>query len=425
MKPRLAASGLLRESFGRRPYKVQLVEREPGGIVSLAWGRPRSFEALGYAVRRPDRRRGWAWDDRALSLARAAAEDRHALWRMGQLRADVVAPVDLTLGAAWALFLDEDRGGLPASASARRNYRLSSREWTSHLGAGIAWNKITPADVEGVIRRVGKDTPAKAEMMAKNLRGLYLWLRRKRRMKELEDPLGEDFDWSALRAGLETRQERYTSAEVAKLLEVRDEIDPRFALMLVMAWETGARSAALRTWRRSMLDAPMTPPPTPEQAPHGWTVLPALKGQGEPVAFLTVFARAEIDKALLGYLAELEGEYQRSGRDYPMLPGARLGDKTRAVVGLSQSGAYRVIAESAVKDWLRDAEKRAGVRHVAHRGWHGVRRLWTDRVESVAGLDVAAVAGGWVDRTMVERIYRSKSQHDKLARARRALEGEP
>jgi hypothetical protein len=26
---------------------------------------------------------------------------------------------------------------------------------------------------------------------------------------------------------------------------------------------------------------------------------------------------------------------------------------------------------------------------------------------------------------MVERIYRSKSQHDKLARARRALEGEP
>lgn len=423
-KPRVLGSGRLSESYGDRGFTVRLWEREPGGVVMLQWGKPAEYESLGYAVRSRDRKGRWDWDMETLARARDAAKDRSASLRIGTSRKEAT-PEALTVEEAFSLFLDEDTGGTrDLSQSAVRNYRIAEREWVAFLGPDRPWNRILPADVEALAFRVAAKHPSKAQMMVKNLRSVRNWLATKRRMRGLENPT-EFFPWEDLSKLIKPKQERYTEAEMEKLLAVRDDIDPRFALMLVIAAEAGPRSKAIRLWMRSHLDAPIRPEPTPEQAPNGWTYLPALKGQEPPLIFLTAFARREIDKALTGYLRELEARWQDEGIDYPMIPGARIADATDKVVRLDQPGADRPIGDNNPKSWLRDAERVAKVKHVTRRGWHGLRRLWTDRVEDTAGLDVAAVAGAWADRTMVERIYRSKSQFGKLSRAREALDKGP
>jgi hypothetical protein len=420
-KPRTTGTaGRLSESYGERGNTVRLWEREPGSAVMLQWGKPPSYESLGYAVRERDGRGRWAWDADRLERAREEAKDKAAKLRLGQVRSSVQATA-LTVREAFDLFTDDHAGGMPGSSAARRNHRNTARVFSGALG-GRPWNTVPPAEWEAVIWRAkGAGKHGKAEMLAKNLRTVHRWLVKKRRMRDLLDPLDE-FDWKALRRGVKPRRERYTEQEMARLLDVRDGVDPRFALALVIAAEAGPRSKAIRLWVRSQLDMPMQPAPTADEAPNGWTYLPPLKGQDEPLIFLTAFARREIEKALTGYLRHLEARYQGEGIDYPMLPGARIADAKPQVVRLDQSGALRPVGESPLKDWLVKAERLAGVKHVEHRGWHGLRRLWTDRVEDVAGLDVAAVAGQWADRSMVERIYRRKAQHGKLAKAREALD---
>jgi hypothetical protein len=421
MKPSTTSqTGRWSESFGDHGFTVRAWEREPGGIVLLSWGKPPQHRTLGFRVRSVERQKRWGWDADALERAREAAKDQSAALRLGQVRRDA-QPLALTVRDGFALFTGDEDGGMPESDSARRNYRIAEAEFSARFGDRV-WNTVTPAEWESVVwkaKAAGKH--GKAEMLAKNLRGVHRWLHKKRRMRELLDPL-EDFDWKALKKGVKPSRERFSEAEMAKLLKVRDAVDPRFALALVIAAEAGPRSKAIRLWMRSQLDAPLQPEPPEGLAPHGWTFLPALKGQEEPLIFLTAFARAEIERAFAGYLRHLEARWQSDGVDYPMLPGARIADATEKVVGLDQGGALRPIRASAVKDWLTDAEKLAGVAHVHRRGWHGLRRLWTDRVEETAGMDVAAVAGQWADRSMVERIYRRKSQYGKLARAREALE---
>lgn len=421
--PRVTEAGRLSESYGDTGFAVRLWERGAGENVMLQWGRPAAYASLGFAVRSPGKRGRWEWDAAALTRAREAARRKSAELRLGLAR-EAVRPQEITVRQAFALFTAPDDGGMPDSASGKRNYRIAEREFSARFGER-PWNVVTPAEWEAIIWRAkGEGKHGKAGMLAKNLRGVHRWLAKKRRMKELLDPL-EDFDWKSLGQGISPRQERYSEEEMRRLLAVRDDIDPRFALMLVMAAEAGPRSKAIRFWHRSQLDAPILPAPPKEMAPHGWTYLPALKGQEAPLIFLTEFARREIDKALTGYLRHLEARYQEAGVDYPMIPGARIADAKPREVQVDQSGADRFIASQPVKAWLAEAERRAKVPHVTHRLWHGLRRLWTDRVEDIAGLDVAAVAGSWADRTMVERIYRNKAQFGKLDRARLAMEPEP
>lgn len=418
--PRLTSTGRLSESYGDAGCTVRLWERYPGENVMLQWGKPAAYDSLGYPVRVRNKKGKWEWNFEALERGRSAAKDKSARIRLGVIR-ESVQPEATTVRQAFALFTDEEDGGLPESASGRRNYRIAAREFNAKFG-DLVWNTVTPAEWESVIWRAkGEGLHGKAAMLAKNLRAVHRWLVKKRRMKALLDPL-EDFEWKALTKGVTPKQERYSEAEMRKILEVRDLVDPRFALMLVMAAEAGPRGKAIRLWRRSQLDAPVLPAPPSDMAPHGWTYLPPLKGQDAPLVFLTAFARREIEKALTGYLRHLEARYQESRVDYPMLPGARIGDAKVKEIHISQVGAYRPAGTSAAKKWMARAESLAGVKHVDWRLWHGMRRLWTDRVEDAAGLDVAAVAGSWADRTMVERIYRNKLQFSKLGRAREVLE---
>jgi hypothetical protein len=414
------------EGVGERPNTVRVrEERAPGDAVYLRWTNPdgtAGYQSLGYGVR--DARGRFDPDVRRRALE--AGRDKSAELRIARLREQTVAPARLTVGQAWDRYTDAERGGLPESYSARRMYRAAAVAWTNYIGAARPWNSITPAEVEALAFKLkAEGTPAKAESFVRVLRACHYWLKRKAGFRGLENPT-ETFDWRRLRAGTKPRRPRYSEAEIRALLAVRDQVDPRFALFLALVVHSGARGTAVRTAWRSAVDQPLEVAPAPEQAPAGWIVMPALKGQAPVPVFLTRFARRELDKAFAGSLRELEDRYQERGVDYPLFPASRKLSFGQPVAPALDPWSYRTIGPSTPKQWLADAERAAGVEHVEHRAWHGLRRAWSDRIYAAAGLDVVTSAGGWADRTIPERVYLDTLKHRDRDAARRALEpGEP
>lgn len=436
-KPRLTRSGLLAESYGRRPYTVTLrEEKEPGANVVLdytdAAGR-RLKPSLGYAVRMKAGRSRWSWDWEALERARGAAEDRSAELRLGQLRKET-EPLRLTVGQAFALYHDEDRGGLPPSMTAIYRHRFARREWERWLGKDTPWNSVQPADVKALLQRF-KDrgmAPSARELL-KNLRACYNWLRKMRGMRHLSDPT-EPIEMKWVMAGHVPRRPRYTPDQAAAIVRVRDEVDPRFALMVALMDDSGARREALRLTMRSDIDAPLDLPPGELDAPYGWILLPALKGQDRPLVFLTAFQRRELTRALTGYLGELERIYQEEGTDFPLFPAARVRGTATGVIHPApvkdeegrwrpgQHRAYQPISRARSREWLIEAEKRAGVEHVDGRGWHGLRRAVSDYLEEATDLATLTTAMGWSSQSVPEQIYLEKKRMSKRSRAREAME---
>lgn len=430
-KPRVSKQGLLAESFGRRPNTVALREEAtPGSNVVLDFSRggKRRKESLGYPVR--SGKRGWDWE--ALQRARDAAEDRVAELRLGQLRKDV-ADEQVTVGSAMALYHDPERGGVRGAASTIHRHKFARRKWEEWLGADTPWNAVMPADVEGLIRKyLDKEMAPTARELLKNLRACYNWLRRKRGLKHLVDPT-ESLSMAEVMEGHEPNRPRYTPEEARRLVAVRDEVDPRFSLLLALMDDSGARREALRRMTRACVNPPLTFDPG-ERAPHGWVVLPNLKGQQPGPTFLTAFQRREIDRALTGYLSELERIYQETGRDYPLFPAARVRDTADGVVRPfarqdeqmrwrpAQSKAYEPVSPARTREWLIEAEQKAGVEHVPGRGWHGIRRAVADYLEEATDLATLTTALGWSSQSVPESIYLEKGKLEKRGRAREAME---
>jgi hypothetical protein len=430
-RPRLTPQGLLSESFGRRPNTVALrEEKEPGSNVLLDYSRAgdRRKESLGYPVRTG--KRGWDWD--ALQRARDTAEDRAAELRLGQLRAETKEDL-VTVGTAFALYHEPERGGVRGAATTIHRHKFTRREWERWLGVDTPWNAITPADVEGLIRKYkDRDMAPTARELLKNLRACYNWLRKKRGLRHLNDPT-ESLSIAEVMEGHTPNRPRYTPEEARKIVAVRDAVDPRFALLVALMDDSGARREALRRMMRSNVDTPLTFDPG-DRAPHGWIVLPALKGQVPGPTFLTAFQRREIDRALTGYLSELERIYQETKLDYPLFPAAKVRSTANEVVHPhawkddggtwrpGQTKAYEPISRGSTRDWLIEAEQKAGVQHVEGRGWHGIRRAVSDYLEEATDLATLTTAMGWSSQSVPESIYLEKGKLEKRGRAREAME---
>lgn len=434
------AKKLLSEPFGRRPHTVRLREPDRGANVVLDYTTPggRKWESLGFPVRHQDGRR-WTWDDDALEEAREAAEDFAAALRLGQLRQET-APDRLTVGEAFALYHDSDRGGLPSGKGTRLEHAHFRGQWEAWFGAETPWNSVTPADTEAwVQRQQAKGFTTKGWTGVKVLRAVYNWLTERRGIEHLSDPTRGIRKKEVMR-GHTPKRPRFSREESERLLKVRHDVDPRFALLVALMDDSGARTKALRLAMRSGLDVPLEPAPTKEQAPHGWLLLPALKEQDAPLVFLTAFQRREVTRALTGYLAELERVYQETGKDFPLFPGVRLDSKGQIVrpepmqtedfarYGIEsgwkpeQAKAYRPISHARMREFLLEAEKLAKVEHIRGRGYHGIRRAWTDHVYAEKGLAVAAVAGAWSSERTPEKIYLDRSRYRHRAEAREAMD---
>ncbi len=424
-KPKLTERGLLSESFGRRPYVVTLrEEKAPGTNVILDYTAPgggRRKPTLGYAVRRPYGR-GWKWNVAVLERARERAEDKSAELRLNKMREEVLEPAVVTFGQAVALYCDPKSGGLPRLAQTQTAYQRHLRAWSGALGADTPWGRITPAKVMGRARELedaGRVSLALAE--ARTLRVLVRWLRGPAQVKGIQDiMLG--FPWKRLTDKHQPKQPRYPREQLAEIVKVRHDVDPRFALYMSLMDDSGARSKAVRTLMRSMVNTPLDLPPTEEEAPFGWILFPALKGQRNPLHLLTAFERRELDLALSGYLHELEFMWTQEQMDYPLFPGVRLRDRHGLVVDVAQPRAYQPVGPSAFYTWLHDAEKRAGIKRRAGLGWHGVRRTVSDLLYEEMGIDGLTTAMAWSSRVTPEKIYVDRRRMPDRVRAREAME---
>lgn len=430
-RPQLTSSGLLSEPYGDRPNTVRLrEEREPGTNVVLDYsvGTSRRKESLGFAVRRKDRRR-WAWDDDALERAREAAKDKSAELRLGRLRSDV-EPETLTVGEAFKLYNDPERGNLPPSRSLRHAHIRAAKVWAHWLGKDTPWNRIKRNRVDACMKHYANKTSERTgETMIPTglryvevLRACHNWLEERAGYDDLRDPT-KGFRWTEWRKKHRPRRPRYTDDQAARLLGVRHRVDPRFALFLAVLDDSGARGKAIRSLWRSMVDPPLDQPPATEQAPYGWLIFPALKGQDPVLHYLTAFQRRELELAFDGYLSELEARYQEDGTDYPLFPAVRAESLTDGrPVRPSQSRAYQAVTRTGPGRWLREAERVAEVAHVTGRGYHGFRRRVADYLYAETDLKTLTTAGGWSSQRTPEQIYVEQVRHAERARAREAHE---
>lgn len=62
------------------------------------------------------------------------------------------------------------------------------------------------------------------------------------------------------------------------------------------------------------------------------------------------------------------------------------------------------VSYNVASDWLRAAEKLAGLDPLPHGAWHPFRRRWASERKHLPLVDVAA-AGGWVETTTLQRCY--------------------
>jgi len=423
-KGRLSDRGVWSLNVGQRPYSVTAREdRKPGARVILDYFERGNRRQVASGVETVRDGTG-QFDAAAITRVEALALEVSAKLRLSTLRDDI-KPQGLTVGQAFEMYFDPERGGLAPSKSSRNAGNASRVDWSLHLGEGTPWNAVRPTDVDAMARKWKRAGHAKtAEQRVKWLRTVYNWLRKRARIRGLEDPT-EHFDFQALMEGYEPRQPRFTSAEADRIVASAWDVDPRFRLMIALMDDSVVRRVALiRTWR-SAIDRPLNMPPSAEDAPHGWIVFPAMKGQPAVPWFLTAFQRREIDMALTTHLSELERLYQSDDRDYPLFPAARMYEKAREErrpINPTMPGAYRPVGEGLTEKWLRAAEREAGIEHVPGRLWHGLRRTASDVVYDAAGLSVLTTAGGWQNQTTPGKVYVGKARNRDRAVARNVME---
>lgn len=421
-------SDLWSEQVGEHGHIVRAKERKRGQPVVLIY-RDADGEHRPHATGVRVRDERGKLDPQAIRAVLDQAKDKSAMLRLERLRGDAPEPTRLTVGDAFALYHDEERGGLPKSKPSRIAHKNARAFWEG-VGAQkdrTPWNLLTPSDVKSAIERYVTETGKvqTADKRVRILHTVYNWLAEDKLIDGLKDPT-KGFKYKKLWAGYEEKTPRFTLEESRLLIKVRHEVDARFALMLVLDDDSGARSAALRRAMRSMLDEALSQPPTAKQAPFGWLNLPGMKGQNRALTFLTLRQRLELVRAMwkrwngvrwvAGFLSELERQYQETGEDYPLIPGGRM----------PKSGVMktrRPVSDNTPINWLHEAEEAAGIEPVTGRAWHGVRRGWADAVYEATDLDTLTDAGAWLDRDTPAEIYLSKQRMGRLSKAREAMEG--
>lgn len=418
--------GLWSIETGERPFTVRVREdKARGSNVVLDYRGPDGKRRV-QTVRPPFsiRDERGRMDDEMAALAENAGKRKSAELRLGVLEQET-EPERLTVGAAFARYMDPARGGMPRSPARRRAYTRARDSLFAHLehgggaGAHTPWNRLSPADVWAwlvVYRDRGMYSTAIAH--AKCLNALSNWLRKKARLKGLEHPT-EGLEWKALSLGHTPRRERYTPAELERLDAVRREVDPRFALMFALMYDSVVRIGEVGALHRSQIDARVDRPPPLEMAPHGWVLYPGVKGQRARLDFLTEYQREAFAEAFAGYLREMEARWQEHGTDYLLFPGHKL---KRGRIPPERPSVVRPVAHTRRREWLAQAEERASpsVPHREWKAWHAVRRASSDHVFGATDLATLTAAGGWESQATPESIYLDERRYEQMARATEA-----
>ena len=177
-------------------------------------------------------------------------------------------------------------------------------------------------------------------------------------------------------------------ARYLKLKSVASELPVGFELALNLAWSTGHRIGAILGlgWEGVSFDST-------EQAPHG-----------------SIRWRAEHDKLKTEHVTPLSSparealEQEREER-----PGIGA-----AWLFPSQHDSDKRLDRHLMTEWLRKAERKAGLKHIKGGGWNGFRRGWATLPKHFPLADVAE-ADGWKDTATLLKAYTHSNAKTVLA----------
>jgi integrase len=220
---------------------------------------------------------------------------------------------------------------------------------------------VTPAIVERVARQEADKrgwSPRTEGALLRYLVDAFAFAQRKLKWVEERENL------SAVEIPRSKRRvAAYTVGEARRLLPALEAVDPRAGWIGYVAVQTGRRLRAIRTLPRSAVTLH-----------DGFAVL----------AF-----PAETDKA------GKEGEAVVTGRAFELTRRMMEG-QGRHVIGREPP------ANSLCNEWIREAERSAGVEHEARRGWHGLKRLFATLAQGMVGRDwQSGTTGHTLDRIYV------------------------
>lgn len=330
-------------------------------------------------------------------------------------------PEKISIAEAFALYHDPDRGPLSqVSRGWRTSNERARRRFESHFGPERVWNSIRKADLRAYVARRsregcgirGIETELKIFSVVSN------WLVADEEIEVRNPAAGflKSRTWRELKAGYEPARERYRGEEVEAIRTAAWNVDPRLGLLVALADETGQRIGALLQLTRSCVDAELNPSPG-DRAPHGWILFPAksTKNRKRQVCFLTSGARADLERALGGYLEVLDSLWKLKGRDYPLFPSGPVRDGVAL--------GTRCMEKSNTRKLLCRAEQKAQLEHVERRGWHAFRRRFTDVLaENGATADHLQVALGHSTPGLAAEVYREQGSFAALAQVRELRE---
>jgi integrase len=370
--------------------------------------------------------------------AKDAATLKSAALIKGTPEEKALAPGRFTIGETRSALIDPDAGPYPHPTPFRAELLRALDFAGTVWGEGTPWATITDADWTKLIRRrlAGllqrqKQGVRTTEVTVSRINTAAEYLRdnariprdaarlpKKWRKTLIESWRGQVKEITGVVPNDPTpSRPRHTLDEMRKILAAAPQVDPRFGLLMQLAAEYRA-GQAIRA-KRSHLDV------------DAGTF--TIHGRGKKLGALIDLTPGQLayvrEVLSVGYLAELEGEYQADGADYYLFPAGKVLGKGTADARLSTGmDLTKPVERQWVVDNFHAAEDVAKVPRVKGRAQYGTRRQNVDAMnaEGISPLGKQA-AGGWSSTDVPDAIYAestNKVGREEAARVRAKTRGE-
>ncbi|HWI89032.1 MAG: site-specific integrase [Gemmatimonadaceae bacterium] len=338
---------------------------------------------------------------------RAEAERLGRAFLAARLREEHEAPLSrvLTLGTLWDRFRRESQNFLDNSPHSRQDAAVRAATLIAYFGKDCDVRMLSGDDQAAytIARRAGGiqvspeyvTAPVRLRTAESDLVVLHQMLNWASTVRVKGVRLLDGNPLAGIRRAREQNprrpiasHERFVATRAAmQMLHDEEETDPararwlKMELALVLAEATGRRLGAIRQLRWEDID---------------W-------------AACTIHWRAEADKkrreAVIPMPLPLANELRRFQR--------RLGTMSGWIFA-SQHSADRPMDRHLFDNWLRRAEKAAGLKKLVGGLWHPYRRAWATARKHLPITDVAA-AGGWKDTETLLTCYQQADTQTLLA----------
>ena len=339
----MAKAKLWSFTAGRRGVnRVRVYERYAGSPIQVEWylGGQRYQRSLehetGYKIH--DHRDAMRLADR---LARRLEQSRNAKMRQHLFG---TSPHRTMAQLLVRLHTDREDGWSAMYVSDQSRYR---RFWLDKLGEGTVLATVSAAMVESVARREAKArewSPRSHGAALRYIVDAFYYAERKLKW------LTPQHNLSAVSIpSPKSRGRSYSLVEVKKLLAGFEAVDDRAGWIGHVLWQTGRRLTAVRTLPKSAVEL---------RDGHAVITFPG-----------------ETDKTGREGVAVIVGRAFELTGDLMQRPG-------RYVLGTEPASL-----DECVKIWLPNAESAGDVKHVKGRGWHGLKRSYSNVSKGLPGRD--------------------------------------